>query len=170
MLRGKLPLVSDPSRGRRASDAPPDPPEPRPLVVLRQSRLFARALRRETIAVYGDRIEHVRPGLIGRTRTVTVRYEQVAQVSLDRRLVWSALAVDTTGGGGFVLDGLRRRDADAAKGKLDGLASAELHARQAIWHAAQSRGLQAWFARNGSDEQCDPAWPLRPQPPTRAAA
>src|SRR5205823_4530100 len=88
VLRGKLPLVSDPSRGRRASDAPPDPPEPRPLVVLRQSRLFARALRRETVAVFGDRIEHVRPGLIGRTRTVTVRYEQVAQVSLDRRLVW----------------------------------------------------------------------------------
>lgn len=45
-----------------------------------------------------------------------------------------------------------------------------LHARQAVWHAAQSRGLQAWFARNGSQERCDPAWPLRPGPPARAAA
>jgi DNA polymerase III subunit epsilon len=53
---------------------------------------------------------------------------------------------------------------------LDGLGITELHARQAVWHAAQSRGLQAWFARNGSDEQCDPAWPLRPDPPAHAAA
>ena len=136
MLRGKLPLVSDPSRGRRASDAPPDPPEPRPLVVLRQSRLFARALRPETIAVYGDRVEHARPGLLARTRTVTVRYEQVAQVSLDRRLVWSALAVDTTGGGGFVLDGLRRRDADGAKAKLDRLI-AEAHGRESVAEALE---------------------------------
>jgi DNA polymerase-3 subunit epsilon len=59
-----------------------------------------------------------------------------------------------------------RRYAD----RLDGLAAPGLHARQAVWHAAQSRGLQAWFARNGSDERTDPAWPLRPEPPERAAA
>jgi len=55
-------------------------------------------------------------------------------------------------------------------GRIEGLAPTELHTRQAIWHAAQSRGLQAWFAANGSDERCDPAWPLRPQPPASAAA
>ncbi|MBM9509795.1 exonuclease domain-containing protein [Actinacidiphila acididurans] len=54
--------------------------------------------------------------------------------------------------------------------RLDGLATAELHARQAVWHAAQSRGLEAWFARNGSDEHPDPAWPLRPVPQSPAAA
>jgi DNA polymerase-3 subunit epsilon len=59
-----------------------------------------------------------------------------------------------------------RRYAD----RLDGLGTPGLHARQAVWHAAQSRGLQAWFARNGSDERCDPAWPLRPEPPPRVAA
>lgn len=53
-----------------------------------------------------------------------------------------------------------RRFAD----RLDPLSAAELHARQAVWHAGQARGLQAWFARNGSDELCDPAWPLRPEP------
>ncbi|MEU7163698.1 3'-5' exonuclease [Streptomyces morookaense] len=52
--------------------------------------------------------------------------------------------------------------------RLDRLSPSELHARQEVWHAAQARGLQAWFARNGSDEQCDPAWPLRPE--IRAAA
>jgi hypothetical protein len=139
VLSGKLPLVSDRSRGRRAGDrpAPPaDAPARQPLLVLRQSRLFARALRPETIAVYGDRVEHARPGLLARTRTVTVRYEQVAQVSLDRRLVWSALAVDTTGGGGFVLDGLRRRDADAAKAKLDRLIG-DAHARESVAEALE---------------------------------
>ncbi|MCQ4082741.1 exonuclease domain-containing protein [Streptomyces sp. RB6PN25] len=45
---------------------------------------------------------------------------------------------------------------------------AELHVRQALWHAAQARGLQAWFARNGSQEACDPAWPLRPELPEAA--
>lgn len=39
----------------------------------------------------------------------------------------------------------------------------ELHARQAVWHAGQARGLQAWFSRNGTDERVDPAWPLRPE-------
>ncbi|HEY3480949.1 MAG TPA: exonuclease domain-containing protein [Streptomyces sp.] len=55
-----------------------------------------------------------------------------------------------------------RRFAD----RLDPLSTAELHARQAVWHAGQARGLQAWFARNGSGEHCDPAWPLRPEPTT----
>ncbi|GAA3072246.1 hypothetical protein GCM10020000_66210 [Streptomyces olivoverticillatus] len=47
--------------------------------------------------------------------------------------------------------------------RLERLSAAELHTRQAVWHAAQARGLQAWFARNGSEEECDPAWPLRPE-------
>ncbi|MQY11948.1 hypothetical protein SRB5_20750 [Streptomyces sp. RB5] len=45
---------------------------------------------------------------------------------------------------------------------------AELHARQTVWHAAQARGLQTWFAKNGSDETVDPAWPLRPDLRTAA--
>ncbi|MCC3773052.1 exonuclease domain-containing protein [Streptomyces sp. UNOC14_S4] len=52
--------------------------------------------------------------------------------------------------------------------RLERLTPVELHARQAVWHAAQARGLQAWFARNGSEESCDPAWPLRPAVRTAA--
>ncbi|MEU8551691.1 exonuclease domain-containing protein [Streptomyces roseoverticillatus] len=52
--------------------------------------------------------------------------------------------------------------------RLERLSPAELHARQAVWHAAQARGLQAWFARNGTEEVCDPAWPLRPSLPAAA--
>lgn len=48
-------------------------------------------------------------------------------------------------------------------GTLGALSAAELHLRQAVWHAAQARGLQAWFERSGTPEQVDTAWPLRPE-------
>ncbi|WP_257155630.1 hypothetical protein [Streptomyces sp. Ru87] len=48
------------------------------------------------------------------------------------------------------------------------LSAAELHARQAVWHAARARGLGSWFAGSGSAEPVDPAWPLRPRLPAAA--
>lgn len=47
--------------------------------------------------------------------------------------------------------------------RTERLSPAELHTLQAVWHAAQARGLQAWFARSGTPEAVDPAWPLRPE-------
>ncbi|MFB6439638.1 exonuclease domain-containing protein [Streptomyces sp. NPDC056411] len=52
--------------------------------------------------------------------------------------------------------------------RLAGLQPAELHTRQTIWHAAQARGLEAWFARSGNPEAVDPHWPLRPELPAAA--
>ncbi|GGW34323.1 3'-5' exonuclease [Streptomyces xantholiticus] len=52
--------------------------------------------------------------------------------------------------------------------RLERLSPAELHTLQAVWHAAQARGLQAWFARSGAPEVVDPAWPLRPELPAAA--
>ncbi|MFF9062211.1 3'-5' exonuclease [Streptomyces sp. NPDC101213] len=46
--------------------------------------------------------------------------------------------------------------------RLERLSPAELHALQTSWHAAQARGLQAWFARSGTPETVDTSWPLRP--------
>ncbi|MFF7531298.1 3'-5' exonuclease [Streptomyces bobili] len=46
--------------------------------------------------------------------------------------------------------------------RLERLSPAELHTLQATWHAAQARGLQAWFARSGTPETVDTSWPLRP--------
>ncbi|WP_327065733.1 exonuclease domain-containing protein [Kitasatospora sp. NBC_01250] len=45
---------------------------------------------------------------------------------------------------------------------LGEFSTAELHLRQARWHAAQARGLQDWFDRSGTPEQVDRSWPLRP--------
>ncbi|QNE78426.1 3'-5' exonuclease [Streptomyces finlayi] len=82
---------------------------------------------------------------------------------------------------GVALDGAHDAAADAAAslelvravgrrfaGRLERLTPAELHTLQAVWHAAQARGLQAWFAKSGTPEVVDPAWPLRPE--LRAAA
>ncbi|MFI8231576.1 3'-5' exonuclease [Streptomyces sp. NPDC085900] len=52
--------------------------------------------------------------------------------------------------------------------RLERLSPAELHSLQATWHAAQARGLQAWFARSGTDELVDTSWPLRPDLPAAA--
>lgn len=52
--------------------------------------------------------------------------------------------------------------------RLEGLHPAELHSRQAVWHAAQARGLEAWFARSGNPETVDPHWPVRPALPAAA--
>ncbi|MEV6949344.1 3'-5' exonuclease [Streptomyces sp. NPDC051172] len=52
--------------------------------------------------------------------------------------------------------------------RLERLSPAELHALQTTWHAAQARGLQAWFAKSGTEETVNPAWPLRPDLPAAA--
>jgi DNA polymerase-3 subunit epsilon len=80
-----------------------------------------------------------------------------------------------------VLDGAHDAAADAVAalevvralgrrfaGRLERLTPPELHMLQTGWHAAQARGLQAWFARSGTDELVDPAWPVRPELPAAA--
>lgn len=46
-------------------------------------------------------------------------------------------------------------------GRLSALTLAEVHLRQAVWHAAQARGLEQWFARSGNPSPVETAWPLR---------
>ncbi|MET7479009.1 3'-5' exonuclease [Streptomyces sp. NPDC005648] len=53
-------------------------------------------------------------------------------------------------------------------GRLERLTPAELHALQTSWHAAQARGLQAWFTKSGTPEIVNPDWPLRPDLPAAA--
>ncbi|MCX5419494.1 3'-5' exonuclease [Streptomyces sp. NBC_00078] len=52
--------------------------------------------------------------------------------------------------------------------RLERLSPAELHTLQTTWHAAQARGLQAWFAKSGTPEVVNTAWPLRPDLPAAA--
>ncbi|MFE9663350.1 exonuclease domain-containing protein [Streptomyces sp. NPDC005955] len=77
-------------------------------------------------------------------------------------------AVEPVGAHDTAADALRAIEVVRAVGqrfaaRLGRLSPAELHTLQAVWHAAQARGPQAWFARPGTEEAVDPAWPLRPE-------
>ncbi|MFJ2216299.1 3'-5' exonuclease [Streptomyces sp. NPDC101062] len=52
--------------------------------------------------------------------------------------------------------------------RMERLSPQELHTLQAVWHATQTRGPQAWFSRGAGEGASDPAWPLRPELPAAA--
>ncbi|MFI1355679.1 3'-5' exonuclease [Streptomyces sp. NPDC020898] len=106
---------------------------------------------------------------------------RVLDKHLDRYRKGRRTLTDLCAHYGVTLDGAHDAAADALASlevvravgrrftaRLERLSPAELHTLQAVWHAAQARGLQAWFAKSGSEEAVDPAWPLRPE--LRAAA
>jgi DNA polymerase-3 subunit epsilon len=107
---------------------------------------------------------------------------RVLDKHLDRYRKGRRTLTDLCAHYGVTLDGAHDAAADALASlevvravgrrfaaRLERLSPAELHTLQAVWHAAQARGLQAWFARSGSEEAVDPAWPLRPDLPAAAA-
>jgi DNA polymerase-3 subunit epsilon len=118
---------------------------------------------------------------------------RVLDKHLDRYRKGRRTLTDLCAHYGVVLDAAHEAAADASAAlelvraiarryaaRLDAFTPAELHLRQAVWHAAQARGLEAWFAKAGEPERVDPAWPLRerrelapapaPAPPSEEAA
>ncbi|WP_052868160.1 exonuclease domain-containing protein [Streptomyces niger] len=115
------------------------------------------------------------------TQSLCVLDPRVLDKHLDRYRKGRRTLADLCGQYGVELSGAHEAAADASAAlqvvralgqtfaaRLEGLSVAELHALQAVWHAAQARGLQAWFARNGTEEAVDPHWPLRPDLPAAA--
>lgn len=107
---------------------------------------------------------------------------QVLDGHLDRRRSGPRALVDLCVRYGLVVDAARDATADAIAAlrlvraigrsldqRVGVLSPAQLHARQAIWHAEQARGRQAWFAESGCPQRFDPAWPLRRGDEQRAA-
>jgi DNA polymerase-3 subunit epsilon len=99
---------------------------------------------------------------------------RVLDKHLDRYRKGRRTLTDLCGHYGVLLDGAHDASEDASAAlevvraiarrfaeRLDTFTVPELHLRQAVWHAAQARGLERWFARNGEPEHVDPAWPLR---------
>ncbi|MET8951855.1 exonuclease domain-containing protein [Streptomyces sp. NPDC004393] len=106
---------------------------------------------------------------------------RVLDKHLDRYRKGRRTLTDLCAHYGVVLEGAHDAAADALAAlevvravgrryatRLERLTPVELHTLQTGWHAAQARGLQAWFARSGSDEVVDTAWPLRPELPAAA--
>jgi DNA polymerase-3 subunit epsilon len=142
-----------------------------PLVVMNAPfdlTLLDRELRRHRAASLAD--------YVGCT-SLCVLDPRVLDTHLDRRRAGGRTLADLCAHYGVELTGTRDAAADALAaigvvravgrryaGRLERLSAAELHSLQAVWHAAQARGLQAWFERSSSGEAVDPAWPLRLSP------
>ncbi|MET9437956.1 3'-5' exonuclease [Streptomyces sp. NPDC006551] len=147
----------------------------RPLVVMNAPfdlTILDRELRRHRASSLGRYLQNT---------SLCVLDPRVLDKHLDRYRKGRRTLTDLCAEYGVELDGAHDAAADATAAldlvravarrfasRLDRLSPAELHTLQAVWHAAQARGLQAWFARNGTPEAVDPAWPLRPE--LRAAA
>jgi DNA polymerase-3 subunit epsilon len=147
----------------------------RPLVVMNAPfdlTLLDRELRRHRASSLSHYLE---------SSPLCVLDPRVLDKHLDRYRKGRRTLTDLCEHYGVVLDGAHDAAADALaaldvvraigrrfSARLERLSPAELHTLQAVWHAAQARGLQAWFARSGSQEAVDPAWPLRPDLPAAA--
>jgi DNA polymerase-3 subunit epsilon len=107
---------------------------------------------------------------------------RVLDKHLDRYRKGRRTLTDLCAHYGVVLNGAHDAAADATAAmllvraigsrfeeRLAALTPAELHLRQAVWHAAQARGLQQWFNRSGSPEPVDTAWPVRRRAEEQAA-
>ncbi|MFE7619420.1 3'-5' exonuclease [Streptomyces sp. NPDC057496] len=147
----------------------------RPLVVMNAPfdlTLLDRELKRHRASSLSHYLQHA---------PLCVLDPRVLDKHLDRYRKGRRTLTDLCELYGVVLDGAHDAAADAAaalelvravarrfSSRLERLTPAELHTLQAVWHAAQARGLQAWFAKNGTEEAVDPAWPLRPALPAVA--
>ncbi|GAA3995240.1 3'-5' exonuclease [Streptomyces marokkonensis] len=147
----------------------------RPLVVMNAPfdlTLLDRELRRHRASSLGRWVERT---------SLHVLDPRVLDKHLDRYRKGRRTLSDLCAHYGVELEGAHEAAADAQaalevvravgrrfSGRLERLSAAELHTLQAVWHAGQARGLQAWFALNGTEEAVDPAWPLRPDLPAAA--
>jgi DNA polymerase-3 subunit epsilon len=148
----------------------------RPLVVMNAPfdlTILDRELRRHRASSLGRHLENV---------PLCVLDPRVLDKHLDRYRKGRRTLTDLCALYGVELAGAHDAAADATASlelvravgrrfaaRMERLSAAELHTLQAVWHAAQARGLQAWFSRNGTEESVDPAWPLRPEVPAAAA-
>ncbi|MET9363514.1 3'-5' exonuclease [Streptomyces sp. NPDC006632] len=147
----------------------------RPLVIMNAPfdlTLLDRELRRHRAASLGH--------YLGRN-PLRVLDPRVLDKHLDRYRKGRRTLTDLCEHYGVALEGAHDAAADALAalevvravgrrfaGRLERLTPTELHALQATWHAAQARGLQAWFSKQGTEELVDTAWPLRPELPAAA--
>jgi len=147
----------------------------RPLVVMNAPfdlTLLDRELRRHRASSLDSWFE---------TSALRVLDPRVLDKHLDRYRKGRRTLTDLCAHYGVALEGAHDAAADALAAldvvralgrrfaaRLERLSPAELHTLQTGWHAAQARGLQAWFTKSGTPEIVDPAWPLRPDLPAAA--
>ncbi len=87
----------------------------RPLLELRSSKVrTGEYLRPNRLLLFGDRVEEFKPNLVRKHRDA-IPLEQVAQVVVKNGLVWSELAIESTGGHTISVGGLSKFGAERAR-------------------------------------------------------
>jgi hypothetical protein len=102
---------------------------------------------RSTLTIYDDRVECTTPGAFGSSGSDSIRYEQIAHVMVDRGFRWATIAVQTTGGGGFAVGGLKKDEADAAKNLIEQRVSAARTPQPVVVAQAAPAGLAEQIAQ-----------------------
>ncbi|MFH8619803.1 3'-5' exonuclease [Streptomyces sp. NPDC017979] len=147
----------------------------RPLVVMNAPfdlTLLDRELRRHRAASLARYLEHV-PLCVLDPRVLDRHLDRYRKGPRSLADLCAQYEVPLEDGHDAATDAMAALEVVRAVGRrfaarLERLSAPELHTLQAVWHAAQARGLQAWFTLNGSPEAVDPAWPLRPELPAAA--
>ena len=83
-------------------------------MTIQGSRLRTNEFRPNRIFVYADRLEEHNPGLIKR-KIQKLRYEQIAQIGIDRGPIFATLRIESTGGAVMVVKGLAKDEANKAE-------------------------------------------------------
>jgi hypothetical protein len=86
----------------------------RPLLELRGSVMRTNEWRPNRVFVWPDRIEESDPGFL-KTRSSSIRFEQLAQVGVKRGIVFTELTFESTGGHKIVVNGLKKDEAERAR-------------------------------------------------------
>ncbi|HJU85764.1 MAG TPA: SHOCT domain-containing protein [Gemmatimonadota bacterium] len=85
-----------------------------PLMVVRGSMWATSEWSPNRILIFHDRVEEHDRGFLKRSAQ-TLRYDQIAQVSVRSGMMYSELRIESTGGKEWVVNGLRRTRAMDAK-------------------------------------------------------
>jgi hypothetical protein len=91
-----------------------------PLYEFQASRFRGgRLLTPNVIRIWPDRVEEYEYHALRHKQTRAISYQQVSEVRLARGLVWSTIAIESTGGRSVAMEGIPKADAERVKGLLD---------------------------------------------------
>lgn len=88
----------------------------RPILEVRQSALNMSSVRDQRLRIFGDRVEHVQPRVMGEARTTAISLADIDYISVKRYLlVWSDLLIVPKKGAAIRLRPLGPSDAEHAE-------------------------------------------------------
>jgi Short C-terminal domain/DNA helicase IV / RNA helicase N terminal len=98
------------------------PEKDAPVMEIKGTRVGTSEFRPNRVLVFRDRIEEIDPGFL-KTRTKAIRYEQLAQISVQSGVLWTHLTFESTGGHSIVANGLKKPKAEEIRALVERLSA-----------------------------------------------